>query len=69
MLCLLLYRQGQVNEDGDYDRKTHFCKWFMQAIYGGVLDPKLTFFTAEAWVHLSWPMLMFRTLGTGVVLI
>jgi hypothetical protein len=25
----------------------------LQAIYDGVLDPKLTFFTDEAWFHLS----------------
>jgi hypothetical protein len=34
-------------------REKHVCKWFMQAIYDGVLDPKFPFFTVEAWVHLS----------------
>jgi hypothetical protein len=31
----------------------HFCNWFLQAVHDGVLDPKLTFFTDEAWFHLS----------------
>jgi hypothetical protein len=31
----------------------HFCNWFLQAVHDGVLDPKLTFFTHEAWFHLN----------------
>jgi hypothetical protein len=42
-----------VNEECDYGRRTHFCKWFLQAVHDGVLDPKLTFFSDEAWFHLS----------------
>jgi hypothetical protein len=45
--------QVQVIEGGDYGRRTHFCNWFFQAVHDGVLDPKLTFFTDEAWFHLS----------------
>jgi hypothetical protein len=45
--------QVQVIEEGDYGRRTHFCNWFLQAVHDGVLDPKLTFFTDEAWFHLS----------------
>jgi hypothetical protein len=54
-LHLLPYKiaQVQVIEEGDYGRRTHFCNWFLQAVHDGVLDPKLTFFTDEAWFHLS----------------
>jgi hypothetical protein len=45
--------QVQVIEECDYGRRTHFCNWFLQAVHDGVLDPKLTFFTDEAWFHLS----------------
>jgi hypothetical protein len=45
--------QIQVIEEGKYGRRTHFCNWFLQAVHDGVLDPKLTFFTDEAWFHLS----------------
>jgi hypothetical protein len=45
--------QVKVIEEGDYGRRTHFCNWFLQAVHDGVLDPKLTFFTDEAWFHLS----------------
>jgi hypothetical protein len=45
--------QVQVIEECDYGRRTHFCNWFLQAVHKGVLDPKLTFFTDEAWFHLS----------------
>jgi hypothetical protein len=49
MLCLLPYkiRQVQAIEDDDYER-TQFCNWFLQAIYDGLLDPKLTISTDEA---------------------
>jgi hypothetical protein len=43
----------QVIEEYDYGRRTHFCNWFLQAVHDGALDPKLTFFTEEAWFHLS----------------
>jgi hypothetical protein len=33
--------------------KTHFCKWSLEAVHDGILDPELTFFTDEAWSHLS----------------
>jgi hypothetical protein len=33
--------------------KDAFFNWFLQAVHDGVLDPKLTFFTDEAWFHLS----------------
>jgi hypothetical protein len=46
--------QVQVIEEGDYGRRMHFCNWFLQAVvHDGFLDPKLTFFTDEAWFHLS----------------
>jgi hypothetical protein len=45
--------QVQVIEECDYGRRTHFCNCFLQEVHGGVLDPKLTFFTDEAWFHLS----------------
>jgi hypothetical protein len=45
--------QVQVIEECDCGRRTHFCNWFLQAVYDGVLDPELTFFTDEAWFHLS----------------
>jgi hypothetical protein len=45
--------QVQVIEEGDYGRRTHFCNWILQAVHDGVLDPKLAFFTDEAWFHLS----------------
>jgi hypothetical protein len=34
--------QVQVIEEDNYER-THFCNWFLQAVYDGVLDPKLIF--------------------------
>jgi hypothetical protein len=45
--------QVQVIEDGDYGRRMHFCNWFLQAVHDRVLDPELSFFTDEAWFHLS----------------
>jgi Asp-tRNA(Asn)/Glu-tRNA(Gln) amidotransferase B subunit len=45
--------QVQVTEEGNYRRRAHCCNWFLQALHDGVLDPKLTFFTDEAWFHLS----------------
>jgi hypothetical protein len=45
--------QVQVTEECDYGRRTHICNWFLQAVHDGVLDPKLTFFTDEAWFHQS----------------
>jgi hypothetical protein len=54
-LHLLPYKITQVRaiEECDYGRRTHFCNWFLQAVHDGVLHPKLTFFTDEAWFHLS----------------
>jgi hypothetical protein len=54
-LHLRLYKITHVHviEECDYGRRTHFCNWFLQAVHDGVLDPKLTFFTNEAWFHLS----------------
>jgi hypothetical protein len=43
--------QVQAIEEWDYGRRTHFCNLFLQAVHDGVLDPKLTFFTDEAWFH------------------
>jgi hypothetical protein len=45
-LHLLLYkiRQVQVTADGNCKRRTHFCKWFLQTVYNGFLDPELIFF-------------------------
>jgi hypothetical protein len=32
----------------------HFCNWFLSEVYdSGALDPKLTFFIDEAWLHLN----------------
>jgi hypothetical protein len=45
--------QVQVIEEGDYGRRTQFFNWFFQAVHDGVLNPKLIFFTDEAWFHLS----------------
>jgi hypothetical protein len=45
--------QVQVTEECNNRRRMHFCNWFLQAVHDGVLDPKLTFFTDEAWFHLS----------------
>jgi hypothetical protein len=54
-LHLRPYKITQVHaiEEWDYGRRTHFLNWFLKAIHDGVLDPKLTFFTDEAWFHLS----------------
>jgi hypothetical protein len=30
----------------------HFCNWFLWAVPDGVLDPKVTLVTDEAWFHL-----------------
>jgi hypothetical protein len=43
----------QVIEEGDYERRAHFCNWFLHAVHNSVLDAKLTFFTDEVWFHLS----------------
>jgi hypothetical protein len=45
--------QIQVTEECDYGRRTHFCNWILQAVHDGILDPELTFFTDEAWFHMS----------------
>jgi hypothetical protein len=46
-------RQVQVIEENDCDRRKLFCNRFSRAVPGGVLDPKLTFFTHEAWFYLN----------------
>jgi hypothetical protein len=43
----------QVTEEGDYERRMHFCNWLLWTVHDGVLDPKFTFFTDKAWFHLS----------------
>jgi inhibitor of nuclear factor kappa-B kinase subunit alpha len=55
ILHLLPYKitQDQAIEEGDCQRRIHFCNWFLRAVHDGILDPKLTFFTDEAWFHLS----------------
>jgi hypothetical protein len=45
--------QVQVIEECNYGRRKHFCNWFLQAVHNSVLEPKLTFYTDEAWFHLS----------------
>jgi hypothetical protein len=35
--------QVQVIEEGDSGRRTHFCNWFLQAVYDGVLEQNLRF--------------------------
>jgi hypothetical protein len=42
----------EVNE-GDYNRRPHFCNWFLQAVHESVLDPEVTFFSDKAWCHWS----------------
>jgi hypothetical protein len=43
--------QVQVTEEGNYDRKTHFCNRFLKEIHDSVIDPKPTFFTPSEWVY------------------
>jgi hypothetical protein len=31
----------------------YFCNWFLLAVHDGFLDPKLMFFTSEAWFLLT----------------
>jgi hypothetical protein len=45
--------QVQVIEEGDHERRTHFCNKFLQAVHVSVIYPKHTFFTNEAWFHLN----------------
>jgi hypothetical protein len=45
-------RHVQENEEGDYEMK-HVCYVVLQAIHDGGVDPKLTFFTVEAWFCLN----------------
>jgi hypothetical protein len=65
-LCLLPYttRQVQATEEHYYKIRINFCNWLFQAVYDGVLGPKLavydgvlgpklTVFTDEAWFYLS----------------
>jgi hypothetical protein len=40
--------QVQVIEEGDYERRMHFCNWFLEVVKDGVLD-----LTEEALFHLS----------------
>jgi hypothetical protein len=44
--------QVQVIAEGYFERRTHFCNWFLWAVHDGVLDSDLTF-THEAWFHQS----------------
>jgi hypothetical protein len=56
MLCYLRpckTTQVQVIEEGDYERRMHFCNWFLQAVHDCVPEPKLKFFIDEAWFYLS----------------
>jgi hypothetical protein len=54
-LCLLplKIRQVQATEEGYYRGRMYFCNWFLQAVHDGLLNPKLTFFTEEAWFLLT----------------
>jgi hypothetical protein len=45
--------QVQVIEEGDYGRRTHFCKWFLQALHGGVFDPKITLHITHATYSIN----------------
>jgi hypothetical protein len=56
-LHLLLYKMRQVSVTADGDcKRMHFCNWFLWAVHDSFLDPKLTFFIAKAWFHLSGHM-------------
>jgi hypothetical protein len=57
-----------VTEEGNYKRRTYFCNWYLQAVYDNILDPKLTFFTEEAWFHWSG-YINAQKVDTGAVLI
>jgi hypothetical protein len=53
VLKSLIITKVQVTAESNYERRTQFCNWFLQAIYDDdVLGPELTFFT-EDWVHVS----------------
>jgi hypothetical protein len=36
-----------------YVERTHFCNWVLWAVYDGVLDPELAYFTDEVGFHFS----------------
>ena len=40
-------------QEPDFNRRTHFCDWYVQSVHDGIVDPQITFFTDEAWFHLS----------------
>lgn len=48
-LCLWPYeiRQVQAIEDGDYERRMHFCDWFLEAVPDSFLGQKLSFFLTK----------------------
>jgi hypothetical protein len=33
--------------------RVYFCIWFLQSVVEGEIDPQLTFFSDEAWLHLQ----------------
>jgi hypothetical protein len=37
----------------DYAARNRFCKWLLQNVHDGIVDPQLVFMTDEAWFHVS----------------
>jgi hypothetical protein len=37
----------------DTASRVNFCIWFLQSVVEGEIDPQLTFFSDEAWLHLQ----------------
>jgi hypothetical protein len=65
-LKLFPYRMRVVHES-DPIKRTQFCNWFLNfALKDGILD--LTFFTDEAWFHLSG-YINSRNYGQQLILI
>jgi hypothetical protein len=42
-----------ITEEVDYGRTAILCNRFLRAVHNDVLGQNLTFFTNEAWFHLS----------------
>jgi hypothetical protein len=46
-------KSTQALQPHDPASRVHFCSWFLHFVFEGEIDPQLTFFSDEAWLHLQ----------------
>jgi hypothetical protein len=56
LLKLTLYKTKVIThalQPRDPSSRVHFFSWFLQSVVEGEIEPQLTFFSDEVWLHLQ----------------